>query len=64
MKKRNYSVLQNINDIINNNNDFIKDINKIINEKNINDKFNQMIILYNKLNPKNIEQLNEKVIKK
>ena len=64
MKKRNYSVLQNINDIINNNNDFIQDINKIINEKNINDKFNEMIILYNKLNPKNIEQLTEKVIKK
>ena len=50
-KKRNYSILQNINEIIKYNDIFIKDLNKIIDEKNINNKFTDMINLYNKMVP-------------
>lgn len=48
-KKRNYSLLHNINYINKSNETITKDINKIINEKNINYKFNELINLYNKI---------------
>ena len=48
-KKRNYFLLQNINDMIKFNNDFIKDIDKTINEKNISIKINNMINIYNQM---------------
>ena len=50
-KKRNYSLLQNIRDMNKYNNDFIKDMNNILYQKNINDKLNGMITLYNKMIP-------------
>ena len=66
-KKRNYSLLQNINDIIKYNINIIQDINNIINEKNINNKFNQIIDIYNKINLNkniNIDSINSKYNKK
>ena len=65
-KQRNYSLLKNIEDINKFKNIFIQDINEIINEKNIDDKMNNMINFYNKMSssyekkpekfiPKNIE---------
>ena len=50
-KKRNYSLLQNIRDMNKYNNDFIKDMSNILEQNNISDKFNEMIILYNKIVP-------------
>ena len=49
-KKRNYFLLQNINDMIKFNKDITKDIDKIINEKNISMKINSMINIYNQMN--------------
>ena len=51
-KKRNYPILQNINDI----NDFIKNINKTIRENKIVDKINNIISLFYK----NIEEQSDK----
>ena len=51
-KKRNYFLLQNINDMIKFNKDITKDIDKIINEKNISMKINSMINIYNQMNYK------------
>ena len=48
-KNRNYPVLQNIIDISDNNKIFIENINKIINEKDIKNRFNNMIDIYNKM---------------
>ena len=48
-KKRNYSILQNINEIIKYHDKFIQDLNKIIDQNNINNKFIDMINLYNKM---------------
>ena len=60
-KKRNYSLLQNIRDMNKYNNDFIKDMNNILEQKNISDKFNEMITLYNKIVPgKEIKDINTK----
>ena len=47
-KKRNYSLLQNINEISKCNEAIIKDINEITNEKNIYEKIKGMITIYNK----------------
>jgi len=47
-KKINYEILYNINNI--NNNDIIKDINNIIKNKSIQNKFNKLIKIYNKMN--------------
>ena len=46
-EKINYEILYNINNI--NNNDIIKDINNIINDKSIENKFNKLINIYNKM---------------
>ena len=48
IKKRNYELLFNIKEIINN--DIIKDINDINNENNIINKFNMIFNIYKKLN--------------
>ena len=61
-KKRNYFLLQNINDIIKFNKDIIKDIDKIINEKNISMKINNIINIYNQMNLTDRE-INYKIIK-
>ena len=49
-KKRNYSLLQNINDMIQFNNKIILDINAIINEKNYINKINNIYNIYDKMN--------------
>ena len=54
-KKRNYFLLQNINDMIQFNNNIIEDINKIVNEKNISIKINSMLDIYTKINESNNE---------
>ena len=46
-EKINYEILYNINNI--NNNDIIKDINNIINEKNIQNKFNKLINIFDQM---------------
>ena len=48
-KNRNYLILQNINDLNNYNTKLIEIINKIVGEKNIKNKFNYMIDIYNKM---------------
>jgi len=47
-KEINYEIIYNINEIINNNNDIINDINQINNNKKIQNKFYNIINLYNK----------------
>ena len=54
IKKRNYITLSNINEIENNN--IIKDLEEIINEVNIQNKFQKINIIYNKM--KNIQKEN------
>ena len=49
IRKRNYSILQNINDIKNFNNDFIRNITEIINDKNIKTKFSSIIEMGDKM---------------
>ena len=49
-KKRNFYLIQNINDMIIYNKKIIEDLNRIIKEKNIINKFNYMIDIYNKFN--------------
>ena len=53
-KNRNYETLKNINEFINYNNIIIKDINEIINDNNINNKFNNLMNIYEKLNIYNL----------
>ena len=48
IKKRNYQILNNINEI-NNNNNIIKDILEIINEGNIPNKFYKINTIYNQM---------------
>ena len=48
-KQRNYDILLNINEIINNN-DILKDINSINNDINIINQFNNIFKIYNKIN--------------
>ena len=49
IQKRNYQILQNLNDMNEYNNDFIKEINNIINDDNICSKFVNITKIYNKL---------------
>ena len=51
-KKRNYSLLQNINDMDRFNDNVMRDLNKIINENNICHKIENIIDIYNKMNQK------------
>ena len=53
MKKINYYKLKNINEIINYNNKINKDIKEIIENKNINEKFKNLMIIYSQMNNKN-----------
>ena len=57
--KRNYHVLNNLNEFKNNNKIIIKDINNIINEENYLNKFNYIIDMYNKFNDKRINNESE-----
>ena len=60
-KKRNYFLLQNINDIIKYNNQIVKDITQIINEKNISNKINHIINIFHKMLKENkIEENKDK----
>ena len=54
-KKRNYSLLQNIHDMIRFNDNVMQDLNKIINENNICHKIENIIDIYNKMNQKIIK---------
>jgi len=49
-RKKNYEILKNINEFNNYNKIIIKDIEQIINEKDINNKFKNIINIYNKMN--------------
>ena len=57
INKKNYEILQNINEFINYNQIIIKDIKEILNEKDINYKFKNIMNIYNKKN--NITITNE-----
>ena len=50
IRNRNYEILFNLNEIIENNINITKDINKIINENQVKNKFNKILNIYNKLN--------------
>ena len=50
LKKRNYQILKNLNEIINNNNNIIKELNPINNRNDINDKISNIVNIYIKLN--------------
>ena len=52
--KRNYYVLQNLNEFKKNNKNIIEDFNGIIREGNYINKFNELINIYNKINNKQI----------
>ena len=52
-KKRNYFLLQNINDINKFNKEIIENIDKITNNKNISTKFNDIFDIYQKMNTQN-----------
>ena len=56
VKKRNYEILQNINEI--KNNKIIDEINKINNDKDVNNKINKIINIYNKMINKDISEIN------
>ena len=58
IRKRNYSSLQNINDIMLYNNTFMQKITEIINDNNIKTKFNDLLDLFNKMSF-NEEKINE-----
>jgi len=49
-KRKNYEILQNINEFNNYNKIIIKDIKEIINDKDINNKLKNIINIYNKIN--------------
>jgi len=51
-KNINYEILQNIKEFSNYNNKIIEDIKEIINENNINNKFNNIMKIYEKINNK------------
>ena len=61
-QKRNYSILQNINDMSKYNDIIIEDINKIINENNIPNKIYDIMVIFNKMlslnNDNNIKEAN------
>ena len=57
-KRLNYEILNNIKIINNNNNIIIEDLNNIINDDNINNKFNKIFTIYDKISKKYIKRLN------
>ena len=59
IRKRNFQILKNLNDISEYNNNIIKDLNQIINEKDINIKFKSIMNIYDKINNKEIKEMNE-----
>ena len=65
-KRKNYEILQNINEFINYNKIVIKDINEIINEEDINNKFKNIMHIYDKMNninnKKDINNINNNYI--
>jgi len=72
-KERNYQILYNINEIIDNNKDIINEMNKINKTKNFQNKFNNIFKIYNKINTykfkedintNEIENLNELIKEK
>ena len=70
INKKNYYLLQNINEFKKYNNNVYQDINKIIKESNINIKFSYIMDLYNKINNKekkvdnnNLNKNNNNIIK-
>jgi len=56
----NYEILYNINEFNKYNNNIIKDISEIVNDYNINNKFNNIINIYNKMNINNSNRIFEK----
>jgi len=58
----NYEILQNIKEFCDNNNKIIEDIKEIINEKNINNKFNNIMKIYKKINNKENNKINNNII--
>ena len=64
IQNRNYRVLQNINDINNYNDTFIKDLNKIIENSDIKSKFEKILNVWNEINHKEESQENKNEIKK
>ena len=59
IRKRNFQILKNLNDISEYNNNIIKNLNQIINEKDINIKFKSIMNIYDKINNKEIKEMNE-----
>ena len=59
IRKRNFQILKNLNDISEYNSNIIKDLDQIINEKNINIKFKNIMDIYDKINNKEIKESNE-----
>ena len=55
-RNRNYEILQNIKEI--NNNNILEEINKINNDKDINNKINNILNIYNKMMNKDITEIN------
>ena len=55
IKNRNYEILFNLNEITNINDFIIKDINEINNKDNIEEKFNEIIKIYNNFNKNEIK---------
>ena len=56
IRKRNYSILQNINDLMKNNNIFMTNVTEIINDNNLKTKFNSLIDMANKMSFKDKEK--------
>ena len=56
IRKRNYSILQNINDLMKNNNIFMTNVTEIINDNNLKTKFNSLMDMANKMSFKDKEK--------
>lgn len=61
VKERNFSTLDNINNISNFSKIFIEDMDKIINEKEIAQKLNQLLIIYSKMSNKDYIEEEKKI---
>ena len=59
-KNINYEILNNMMEIMNNN-EIMEDMNKIINEKDINNKFKEIMKIYNKMNKKDGNNIDNNV---
>ena len=62
-KNLNYEILQNIKEFSNYNNKILEDIKEIINKNNINNKFNNIMKIYEKINNKENKIIEELDIK-